>query len=88
MHQSRGLAWGNTENLVTEPAALNALLATHPCFFDGAKLTRLSAPDSPVFALRRESAEGLDQVLVLVNTDPKKPQTFHLDEKIHQTLKS
>src|SRR5208283_4319351 len=47
----------------------NRLLAGHPCFFDGAKLTRLSPSDSPVYALLRESAEGKDAVLVLVNTD-------------------
>jgi hypothetical protein len=32
----------------------------------------LSAPDSPVYALLRESAEGKDSVLVLVNTDVEK----------------
>ena len=57
------------ENIVPELAQLNRLISDHPCFFDGAKLTRLSAPDSPVYALRRESAEGKDSVLVLVNTD-------------------
>ncbi len=41
-------------------------------FFDGAKLTRLSTSDSPVYALLRESAEGKDSVLVLANTDAEK----------------
>ena len=58
VHGSTGMGWGSPENLVPELAALNRLLADHPCFFDGATLTRLSPPDSPVYALRRESAEG------------------------------
>ena len=60
VHSSRGLSWGNPDNLLAELAQLNHLLAAHPCFFDGAVLTRLSRDDSPVFALRRDSAEGLD----------------------------
>src|SRR5207248_6874796 len=44
------------------------------CFFDGAKLTRLSPLDSPVFALQRVSVDGKDAVLVLVNTDVEKSQ--------------
>jgi hypothetical protein len=63
------MAWGSSENLVPELAQLNRLLAEHPCFFDGAKLTRLSPVESPVYALLRESATGQDRVLVLVNTD-------------------
>ena len=51
---------------------IDRLLSDHPCFFDGAKLTRLSAPDSPVYALLRESAEGKDSALILVNTDVEK----------------
>ncbi|MDB6018631.1 MAG: glgE2, partial [Pedosphaera sp.] len=75
VHSSRGLAWGNPANLVPELARLNRLLAEHPCFFDGAKLTRLSAPESPVYALRRDSEEGQDSVVVLANTDVKQAQT-------------
>jgi starch synthase (maltosyl-transferring) len=78
VHSSRGLAWGSEENIVAELAALNRLLAEHPCFQDGAKLTRLSPADSPVFALSRESAEGLDKILVLVNTDIEEPNPFVL----------
>lgn len=81
VHSSRGLAWGSEENLVTELAHLNKLLANHPCFFDGAKLTRLSPVDSPVLALRRDSAEGKDHVLVLVNTDAERPHAVTLDEE-------
>ena len=69
VHSSGGLAWGSQDNLLAELAGLNRLLANHPCFFDGAKLERLSPEASDVYALRRVSAEGLDVVLVLVNTD-------------------
>jgi predicted glycogen debranching enzyme len=78
VHASRGLAWGNATNIVPELARLNRLLAEHPCFFDGARLTRLSAPTSPVYALRRTSAEGSDAVLVLVNTDAASEQKLML----------
>src|SRR5579862_2051526 len=54
VHGSTGLAWNNPENLLPELAQLNRLLHEHPCFFDGAKLTRLSPPDSPIYALLRE----------------------------------
>jgi starch synthase (maltosyl-transferring) len=78
VHGSTGLAWGNADNLVSELVQVNRLLAEHPCFFDGAKLTRLSPDDSWVYALLRESAEGLDRVLVLVNTDAEREQTLSL----------
>jgi starch synthase (maltosyl-transferring) len=78
VHSSRGLAWGSAENIIPELARLNRLLAEHPCFFDGAKLTRLSGMDSPVYALRRESAEGRDTALVLVNNDTERAQLFLL----------
>ena len=78
VHGNTGLNWGIAENIVPELAQLNALIADHPCFFDGAKLTRLSAPDSPVYALFRESAEGKDVVLVLVNTDLEKENSITL----------
>ena len=64
---------------VAELARLNRLLAAHPCFFDGAVLTRLSQDDSPVYALRRDSAEGLDHLLVLVNLDERESRTVTLD---------
>jgi glycogen debranching enzyme/glycosidase len=69
VHGNTGLNWDSAGNIVPELAQLNKLIADHPCFFDGSKLTRLSAPDSPIYALLRESAEGKDSVLVLVNTD-------------------
>ncbi len=78
VHGCTGLNWDGADNIVPELARLNRLISDHPCFFDGAKLTRLSAPDSPVYALLRESAEGKDSVLVLVNTDVEKPNSLAL----------
>jgi glycogen debranching enzyme len=86
VHGCAGLGWDNPDNIISELAQLNRLLADHPCFFDGAKLTRLSTPDSPVYALLRESAEGKDSVLVLVNTDENKEQTIKLDSSIWTKL--
>ena len=80
VHQSRALAWGNPNNIVPELSHMNQLLADHPCFLDGAILTRLSPVESPVYALRRVSAEGLDRLLVLVNTDLKSSQSLELGE--------
>jgi predicted glycogen debranching enzyme len=85
VHGNTGLNWGATENIVPELARLNSLISDHPCFFDGAKLTRLSAPDSPVYVLLRESAEGKDRVLILANTDVVSSNQFALapgDSKI------
>jgi len=78
VHGNTGLNWDAADNIVPELAQLNRLISDHPCFFDGAKLTRLSAPDSPVYALLRESAEGKDCVLVLVNTDVEKENPLTL----------
>jgi predicted glycogen debranching enzyme len=86
VHESRGLAWGNPDNLVAELGELNRLLADHPCFFDGAALKRLSADDSPVLALSRTSAEGLDRVLVLVNTDVKSARSLTLEGEAWREL--
>ncbi|MBI3876383.1 MAG: amylo-alpha-1,6-glucosidase, partial [Verrucomicrobia bacterium] len=82
VHECAGLNWGSKENIVSELAKLNQLLAGHPCFFDGATLTRLSPPGSPVYALLRESAEGKDDVLVLANTDATKEQSLTLDSPV------
>lgn len=86
VHQSRGLNWGAEENIVPELAALNRLISNHPCFFDGAKLTRLSANAAPVFALDRLSAEGRDRVLVLVNTDVNAGQEFSISETVFKEI--
>src|SRR5450432_283047 len=85
VHGNTGLNWDAAENIVPELAQLNRLISDHPCFFDGAKLTRLSAPDSLVYALLRESAEGKDSVLILVNTDVERENLFSIapdDSKI------
>jgi predicted glycogen debranching enzyme len=79
IHGCTGLNWDSADNIVPELAQLNQLISDHPCFFDGAKLTRLSASESPVYALLRESADGKDSVLVLVNTDVEKENSLTLD---------
>jgi starch synthase (maltosyl-transferring) len=85
VHSNRGMAWGNSDNIIPELAKLNHTLLDHPCFFDGAKLTRLSDIESPVYALRRDSEEGKDSVLILINTDPDKPQSVLLEaQAVHQ----
>ena len=78
VHGCTGLNWGANENLVAELGRLNRLLAENPCFFDGAKITRLNPGDSDVLALLRESAEGKDAVLVLVNLSPGESRTLTL----------
>ncbi len=78
VHGNTGLNWGNPNNLVAELAQLNQLISNHPCFFDSANLTRVSLPDSHVYALLRKSAEGKDSVLVLVNTDVEKENVVTL----------
>ncbi len=82
VHGCTGLNWGSAQNIVAELAQLNRLLTDHPCFFDGAKLTRLSPADSPVYALLRESADGKDTVIVLANTDIEKEQAVPLDDQV------
>ena len=79
VHGVTGLNWDSPDNIIPELARLNALIRDHPCFFDGAKLTRLSPVSSPVYALLRESAEGRDTVLVLVNTDIKEIQSVTIN---------
>jgi starch synthase (maltosyl-transferring) len=78
VHDARDLAWGAEPNLVKELGALNDLITEHPCFFDGAEVRRLSADDASVLALLRTSAEGTDQVLVLVNLDADAAQACPL----------
>jgi predicted glycogen debranching enzyme len=78
VHGCTGLNWDNPDNIIPELARLNGLISSHPAFFDGAKLTRLSAPDAPVYLLFRESAEGKDSVLVIVNTDVNKANSIAL----------
>ena len=86
VHERRSMNWNNQESIVPELGRLNRLLAQHPCFFDGARLTRLSPLDSPVYALLRESEEGLDHALILVNTSPD--QTAAVGLKLKQLPKA
>ncbi len=86
VHSSRGLSWGQTPNIVSELGALNALLADHPCFFDGAVLRRVSPISAPVYALLRESAEGLDRVLVIINLDSVVPGVFEISPALQSEL--
>ncbi|HTV42749.1 MAG TPA: amylo-alpha-1,6-glucosidase [Candidatus Sulfotelmatobacter sp.] len=78
VHGCTGLNWENSNNIVPELARLNDLISNHPCFFDGARLTRLSGPDAPIYLLLRESAEGMDSLLVVVNTDAARETSLAL----------
>lgn len=82
VHSSRGLSWGSEPNIIPELARLTELLRTHPCFFDGAKLTRVTTPESPVYALLRESADQTRRVVVAVNTDPERAQLAMFDPSL------
>jgi predicted glycogen debranching enzyme len=86
VHGRTGLAWGAANHLLDELSRLNRLLADHPAFFDGARLERLSLPESPIYALRRVSQEGSDEVRVLVNLDQDHPQRIRLAESEEGTL--
>lgn len=86
VHQCGGLSWGSAENIVQVISRLNRLLSEHPCFFDGARIRRLSADDSPVYALSRVSASGEDRLLVLVNTDAFQERHFVLPETEYTDL--
>ncbi len=88
VHQCRGLAWGNEPNLVRELARLNEVLSEHPCFFDHATLRRLSTAEDHVIAVSRVSEEGLDKVLVLINTDLKNPRSLLVDKSSYEELGS
>ncbi|MGV3772193.1 MAG: amylo-alpha-1,6-glucosidase [Verrucomicrobiales bacterium] len=79
VHSSRGMAWGNPDNLVAELGRLNKLISDHPAFFDGAKLNRISSPGSPVYMLERISQEGADKVWVVINLDETQPNRVAID---------
>jgi starch synthase (maltosyl-transferring) len=78
VHGCTGLNWDSPDNIVPELAQLNGLISNHPCFFDGAKLTRLSPPDSAIYLLLRESAEGKDSLLIVVNNEANKASSLAL----------
>ncbi len=75
VHSSRGMSWGDERNIIPELRTLIRLVNNHPCFFDGARLERLSSDGSAVYALKRTSADGFDTVLVLANTDMENKAT-------------
>ena len=81
VHDRTPLNWNSSENLVDELAKLAQLLADHPCFFDGARLSRLSPMDSPIYSLLRESEDGQEQVLVLINNSVEKAASLGLKLK-------
>jgi starch synthase (maltosyl-transferring) len=78
VHEAHTLSWGAELNIVRELHDLNRLLRDHPCFFDGAKVARISADDSHVLALERVSQDAQDRCLVLINLDPDLPQELAL----------
>jgi predicted glycogen debranching enzyme len=86
VHGCTGLNWGASQNIVSELARLNQVIAGHPCFLDGANLMRLSEIDSPAYALLRQSAEGQDAVLVLANTDISTEQVLSIDAEASALL--
>jgi starch synthase (maltosyl-transferring) len=86
VHSSRGLSWGNRENIVEDLARLSHLLAEHPAFFDGSSCRRISGPESPVFVLDRLSNDGKDRVLVLLNLDPDERNSFFLQKSAYAEL--
>lgn len=86
VHQCGGLNWEAPEQILSTISRLNRLLNKHPCFFDGAKLERLSADDSAVFALSRVSATGEDRALILINTDPYHERHWTLSQTTYQQL--
>jgi len=86
VHSSRGLAWGNTDNLLAELTRLNSLLANHPCFYDGALLKRLSPADSNVYVLQRDSPDQNDSVLVVINLDETRNQSVTISIEDYESL--
>ncbi len=77
VHQRTGLSWNNPNNIVRELSRLNELLSEHPCFFDGAQLTRLSDGGS-VYVLRRDCADRLNTLWIFANTDMEHPAQVRL----------
>jgi predicted glycogen debranching enzyme len=73
VHERTGLAWDQSTSLVAELAALNRLLADHPAFHDGARITRVSPVDHPAYALHRTDRDGGSPVLILINPQTDQP---------------
>ncbi len=77
---------GEIPTIINELAHLSDLLSSHPCFFDGARLTRIEPSGSPVVALRRDSADGFDTCLILVNAEFDRSHTLVLPEAVWREL--
>lgn len=69
VHGWSSINWGAEQNIVSQIAALNALLAAHPAFHAGAEVEFIMQGTGPCLAIRRTSADGRAAVLVLVNLD-------------------
>jgi predicted glycogen debranching enzyme len=82
VHGCTGLAWDSPDNIIPELAALIRVLCEHPCFFDGALISRLSPRDSQIYANRRRSEEGKDFVLVIINTDVERAHSMTLSNAL------
>ncbi|MDB4975675.1 MAG: glycogen debranching enzyme/alpha-amylase [Myxococcaceae bacterium] len=88
VHSANSLGWGAEVNLLDELGELNALLRNHPCFFDGARISRVSPDDSFVLAIERVSYDGRDRCLALINLDPDEANELSLPSASWQALGS
>ncbi|MDA3959420.1 MAG: glycogen debranching enzyme N-terminal domain-containing protein [Planctomycetota bacterium] len=86
VHQSRGLNWGADENIVLHIATLTRILCAHPAFRDGARCTRVSQLDGPIYALHRHDADGNNHVVVVANADSRHEHRFRLPGVIDKHL--
>ncbi len=85
VHQSRGLRWGASDNLVEELATLNRLLADDPCFFAGAQVTVLDCGEA-VALLRQAAPDEPRQVLVLANPERSRACTITIASALWDAL--
>jgi len=75
VHSASALNWGNEDNQVDLIARLNAILDSHPCFQQGARLRLIHAGDAEAVALLRTATSGKGDVLVLANLKETGPCT-------------
>lgn len=73
VHESRGLSWGATPNLVEFIGKLNTLLLTVPAFHNGANMAFLNSGSPNAVLFRRTDASGKGTVLCAVNLDCEHP---------------
>jgi starch synthase (maltosyl-transferring) len=80
VHRARSLSWGNPENQISAIRRLNSVLAIHPAFHDGARLS-LSAGqgNDHALVLLRHSSDGGHPVLVLANLDVERETVAQWD---------